>query len=194
MGAFLYYRMEVFIMGISITVEVNNLANKLSPKVTQAIRSSIQSSLLQIKNKWSQSTKGISIKYPLDSQGLSGDVGLPSLSDLKIAPLNIPTSLPILDTNFSTILGFQTPMNKNTYSIGYNPKMGHNSYKKEWIERQKNKKVGLHRIVQGYQPKKKKDDPIQWMRRVPDVEVDKIAPYAQITFVDILTNNLNGIR
>lgn len=181
-------------MGISITVNVDNLTSKLSPKVTQAIRSSIQSSLLQIKNKWSQSTKGISIKYPLDRQGLSGDVGLPSLSDLKIAPLSIPTSLPILDTNFSTILGFQAPVNKNTYSIGYSPKMGHNSYKKEWIERQKNKKVGLHRIVQGYQPKKKKEDPIQWMRRVPDVEVDKIAPYAQITFVDILTNNLNGIR
>ena len=176
-----------------LEIESNSIDSVLTLQIHQAIRSSIQTSLLCIKDKWSQSVKFVdfSIKYPTDSQGFSGEVGLPSLADLNIKPLNISDpfkNLSSLGTNYGSILGNKSPTIKNVYDTVQKLKITHTGY-----NRFQNKR-GLQRIVQSYQkPKKKNVNPMNWKPK--DVfSLESITPYAQVTFTDLLLNNLNGIR
>lgn len=238
-------------MSFSVTVDVSDLKvnDQLSPQITAAIQSSIQTSLAIIRDRWQTDIQrklmssrplylqGLgfdSIVYPLGSDGFAGAVQLkgkfPNMLETGFGPFDIKVGLgkssrvkqkknggwyitvPFRHSTPGSFM-YGAPMPKNVYAAAKKlQNSGRLSYPgagdKSWTGYQRKNKTydGLTRIVKSYQKAKQsqymtfrrvsdRSDPMSWWH--PGYqgvkEAEKLMPFAERTFVDILTNNLNGI-
>ena len=238
-------------VSFSINVDIDNLniSDQLSPPVTSAITSAIQTSLALIRDKWQtevqnklNSTRPLylqglgfdSIIFPL-SQGFAGAVRLngkfPNMLEQgfsafdmkegfsKSSKVKIKKSggwyltIPIRHSTPNSYL-FGKPMSKDVYGVA--KQLGHQQSAKfkgagdkSWngYQHKSNMYDGLTRIIKSYQGSKQsqymtfrrvsdKSDPASWSHPgFSGVKVaEKIMPFAESTFVAILSNNLSKIK
>lgn len=238
-------------MSISITVDVDKLGfnDKLSPAVTAAIRSSLQTSLAIIRDRWQtdiqNKLKGTratylqgldfnSIRYPLDQGGFSGSIELhgklPRLLETGVPPFDMKVgfgkskkvtktkdggwylTIPMRHSTPGSKM-YGAPMPKDIYNLARRLGDGERlsvpgGGDKSWNGYQHKGNIynGLQRIIKDNQKSKmsryvtfrrvsNQSDPMSWWH--PGLEgvreLEKLTPFAESTFVDILTNNLNGL-
>lgn len=236
----------------NITVDVSHLLvnDQLSPQVTTAIRTSIQTSLAIIRDRWQReiqtrlkSTRMLylqglgfdSVVYPLDADGYAGAVqlrgklpnmlehGFPSF-DIKRGFAKSPRAhasksggwyltVPFRHSTPGSNGMYGTPMPKTVYSAARKladggrlsfPGAGDRSW--TGYQHKNTRYDGLTRIVRSYQSANQSQyytfrrvsnnsDPLSWWHPgYRGVQVaSRLMPFAQSTFMSILSNSLNGI-
>ena len=207
-------QIEVVLMSISISVDISGKVSQYSPHINKAVRSAVKTSLNAIKDKWQYDMQrvlksnqpiylagGNPIQYPLDAFGFSGVIVLPELSSdgsmaLNIKSDNIPPAISTSRPISSVFMGNMkvnriTP--KDIYALN---RMNRNTAKPfKFGGNKSQQKKGLQHLIEGYHSKPKNKDPLKALRQKSQFTIgsDKLMPFAQRTFVEALTNNLNGI-